>query len=151
MSNTFAQINLHIVFSVKYRDAILADEWREELFRYMAGIIKNAGHTPIAIGGFRDHVHILAGCKPTVNIPGLVKDLKLATNQWIQQKCHHKFAWQDGYAVFSISKSHEKAVANYILSQPQHHMHTTMVDEFKRLLTVNGVDYDDRYIFPQPL
>ncbi len=146
MSNTFSQLQFHIVFAVKYRDAIIADEWRDELFSYIAGIIKNHGHNPIAIGGYYDHVHILIGCRPTINIPILVKNIKLATNQWIQPKFKCKFAWQDGYGVFTISKSHEKAVVQYIYNQQEHHSKIGMVDEFKRLLDVNGVGYEERYL-----
>lgn len=151
MANTYSQIQLHIVFAVKYRDAMLADEWRDELFAYIGRIIKNHGHVPVVIGGFRDHVHLLVGCKPSIDLPGLVKDIKLATNQWIQPKYKCKFAWQDGYGAFSISKSHETAVVEYIKSQPEHHATVNMIDEFKRLLHVNGVGYDERYIPANPI
>ena len=89
MPNTFLQINLHIVFAVKYRDAVIADEWCNELFAYIGGVIRNNNCHPIKIGGWRDHVHILVRTNSSINIAGLVKDIKLSTNKWIQprQKC----------------------------------------------------------------
>ncbi len=150
MANTFSQIHLHIVFAVKYRDAMLDYLWRNDLFRYIGGVIKNYGHIPVAIGGFIDHIHILIGCKPTINIPNLVKDIKLAANQWVQPKYKCKFGWQDGYAVFSISKTHVEALTDYIRRQDDHHRTESMVEEFKRFLSINGVGYDERYVFHEP-
>ncbi len=146
MANTFSQLIFHIVFAVKHREVMIGQHLCDELYSYMAGIIKNHGHKPIAIGGYYDHVHLLIGCKPTIDIPKLVKDLKLATNQWLKPKFKCKFAWQDGYSIFSISKSHERAVAQYITNQKEHHTKIGTIDEFKRLLEVNGVVYEERYL-----
>ncbi len=124
--------------------------WRNELYHYIGAIIKNYGHIPLAIGGFADHVHILIGCKPTVHIPTLVKDIKLAANKWIQPKHKCRFGWQEGYGVFSISSSHVDALVRYIGSQEDHHRTESMQEEFKRFLRLNGVDYDERYLFQEP-
>jgi len=146
MANTFLQINLHIVFAVKYRDAILADVWRNELFKYIGGVIHNNGLIPIKIGGWRDHVHILIGTKASIDVAALVKDIKLSTNKWIQPRIKCRFAWQDGYGCFSVSPSHVEALKRYIDDQPQHHSRIGMVDEFKRILMRNAIDFDPRYL-----
>lgn len=146
MANTFSQIYLHIVFAVKYRDGILRDEWRDELFAYMGGIIRNNNHIPVKVGGWRDHVHILAKVRPSVDIPGLVKDIKLSTHNWVQLRQRCRFAWQEGYGCFSVSPLHSQAVIDYIERQPEHHTHIGMADEFRRLLLRNNVDFDERYL-----
>ena len=150
MANTFYQIQMHIVFAVRYRDAVLSDNWREELFRYIGGIIKQNGCIPVIVGGWRDHIHILLGCGLKYDLPALVKNIKLATNQWLQPKFRCRFSWQDGYAAFSVSKTHEASLINYIAHQAEHHSTVSMRDEFKRLLTVNGINYDTKYIPHDP-
>lgn len=151
MANTYSQIQLHIVFAVKYRAALLDDSWRDELFAYMGGIIKNMGHHPTIVGGYRDHVHLCVGFKPSFIIPNVVKDLKLASNAWIQPRCRCHFGWQDGYSVFSVSKTHEAALIEYIKNQPEHHKKVSMVEELKTLLDKNHVEYDEKYLPHEPI
>lgn len=151
MSNTYHQICLHIVFAVKYRDAMLTDQIRDNLWAYVGGIIRRHNHVALEIGGWHDHMHILVSCDTSLNIPDLVKDIKVATNKWLQPKYKCKFGWQDGYGVFSISPSHLDAVKKYIQHQPQHHQHISMVDDFKRLISVNGLNYDEKYLPHNPI
>jgi len=151
MANTFSHIQLHIVFAVKYRDAMLADSWRKDLFAYIGGIIKGSGNFGFIVGGYRDHIHILVGCRPSVNIPDLVKEIKVVSHKWIQARHKCRFAWQEGYGVFSISKSHEEALKQYIANQAVHHSNVTFTEEYRRLLKVNVVDFDERFIFQEPI
>lgn len=146
MANSFVCVHLHIVFAVKNRDAILADEWRDELFRYIGGVIRKHNQVPVIVGGWRDHVHILVGANATINIANLVKDIKLASHSWIQSRMRCKFSWQDGYGCFSISSTHVDAAVYYIKKQPQHHAYINMVDEFRELLLRNNVVFDERYL-----
>ena len=150
MANTYAQIYIHIVFAVKFRDAMLHDDWRDDLIKYIAGIIRNNGQKLIKGGGWRDHVHLLISCNTSVNIANLVKDIKIHTNKWIQPKHKCRISWQAGYAAISISHSHVDPLCQYIENQPQHHAKVTMVDEFKRLLAVNRLEYDDRFLPKNP-
>lgn len=150
MANTYSQILFHIVFAVKSRDAMLAPQWSNELYNYIGGTITSLGQIPIAIGGYYDHIHILVKCKPIINIPCFVKDIKLSSNHWIQPKCRCKFRWQDGYSIFSVSTSHKEEVSKYILNQYTHHTNVKMVDEMKKLLELNGIEYDERYL-PQEI
>lgn len=147
MADTYINIHLHIIFAVKSRDAMLSDEWRDELYAYIGGIAKNSGYVPVKIGGWRDHVHMLLGCGRQINISDLIKDIKLASSQWIQPKVKCAFFWQRGYGCFSISHNHVGAVAEYIEHQSEHHATTGMVDEFRTLCAKNGITFKNEYFF----
>jgi REP element-mobilizing transposase RayT len=99
-----------------------------------------------AIGGIDDHVHILASFKPTHRLADVLRDLKKSSSAWVAEHFEPRFAWQEGYAAFSVSPSHLDAVRAYVNGQEEHHRRVGFVDELKRLLERNGVDYDPRYL-----
>lgn len=151
MGNTYTRIYLHIVFSMKNRDATLSDSWRSDLFAYIGGVIRSNGQTPMSVGGWRDHIHILVGANASVNIASLVREIKIASNKWIKQRIHGGFAWQDGYGCFSVSATHLDAVSDYIANQAAHHAKVDVADEFRQLLHKNQIEYEDRYLpVPDP-
>ena len=119
MPGSFSQIYVHVVFAVKGRGNILHKEWRHDVFKYMAGIIKNKGQKPIIVNGVSDHVHLFIGLKPSISISDLIRDVKNNTTNFINEKklIKGKFAWQSGFAVFSYSQSQVKKVYRYILNQ----------------------------------
>lgn len=123
MANTFTQIYLHIVFAVQNRISLIHPEWKDDLYKYITGIVKNNGHKLIAINGMPNHLHIAVGYKPHQLIPDLLQDIKGDSSKWINEKKFVKghFSWQAGYGAFSFSHSQVDTVVKYILNQVQHH------------------------------
>jgi putative transposase len=149
MANTYTQIYIHVVFAVQERAALIEDSWKEELFKYIAGILKNQGVKLIAIGGMEDHIHILFALTPTVALSDLVRDIKASSSKFINEKgfVRGKFYWQEGFGAFSYSRSQIDAVAKYVLNQEKHHARRSFKAEYIALLERFDVDYDERYLF----
>jgi REP element-mobilizing transposase RayT len=149
MPNTYTQIHIQFVFAVKYRRAVIAKEWKAELYKYIAGIIANNGHKLLAINGVEDHIHILIGVRPNQSISDLMQDVKGSSSKWINDQGYlsSTFKWQGGYGAFSYSKSHISNVIGYIERQEEHHRKTSFREEYLDFLEKFEVDYDERYIF----
>ncbi len=149
MANTFTQLIIHAVFAVKHREAVIEKEWQHELFGYMGATLNNMGHTNLIVNGVADHAHILFGMKPTLALSDTMRDVKANASKWLNEsgKLKHKFAWQDGYAGFSISKTHLDAVFKYIKTQEEHHRKVTFRSEYLRLLKKNDVIFDEKWVF----
>ena len=148
MGNTYTQIHIHAVFAVKFRNALLAKEWRDKLYQYMGAIINGQGHKTLAIGGTANHVHLLFGLRPEQSLSSLMLRLKRETSEWINKEgltpC--QFRWQEGYGAFTYAKSSIPNVVNYILNQEAHHAKKPFREEFVGMLKENGVEYDERYL-----
>jgi REP element-mobilizing transposase RayT len=151
MANTYTQIHIHFVFAVKFRQAIISNEWKEGLYKYIAGIIKSNNHKLLAINGVADHVHILIGIRPAQSISDLMKHIKQDSSKWINQNKFSKihFEWQEGYGAFSYSKSQLNAVINYIQNQELHHKKKTFREEYIDFLEKLEIDYDEKFIFKE--
>ena len=149
MANTYTQIYIHVVFAVQARESLIKAEWKEELFKYIAGILNNQKTKLIAIGGVEDHIHILFGMNPTIALSDLVREVKASSSKFINEEkfVRGKFYWQEGFGAFSYSRSQIDAVAKYILNQEQHHSSKSFKDEYVALLNRFEVEYDDRYLF----
>ena len=153
MANTYTQIHIQLVFAVKHRDALINSSFKDELYKYIAGIIKNHNHKLLAINGMSDHIHIFIGMRPTQSLSDLLQDIKGNSSKWINEKKFLKvnFEWQEGYGAFSYSKSQVNNVINYINNQEQHHSVKTFREEYLEFLKLFEVDHDERYIFKEPL
>ncbi|MFM2213067.1 MAG: hypothetical protein RL427_330 [Bacteroidota bacterium] len=153
MANTYTQIHIQIVFVVKYRDGLIQSSFKKELFQYIAGIVKNNNHKLLAINGMPDHIHILIGMRPSQSLSDLLQDIKGNSSKWINEKkfLNVKFEWQEGYGAFSYSKSQVDTVINYINNQEKHHTAKTFRGEYLEFLDLFGVEYDDRFIFKEPI
>jgi REP element-mobilizing transposase RayT len=149
MANTYTQIHIHAVFSVQNRISLINQTWRDRLHQYIASIIQNHGHKVLSIGGMPDHIHVLFGFRPTQSLSDLMQNMKRNSSEWINQEkfVHGRFSWQEGYGAFSYSKSQIPQVANYIERQEEHHKKRTFLEEYRKILTDFGLDYDERYIF----
>jgi len=149
MANTYTQIHLHIIFAVKYRESIIRDSWKDELYRYITGIVQSNKHKMIAINGMPDHIHLLIGMRPTQSISELLQDIKGNSSKWINEKkfIKSRFEWQEGYGAFSYGKSQLKNVVTYIENQEEHHRKKTFREEYLDFLKVFEVDFDEKYIF----
>jgi putative transposase len=149
MAGTYSQIYVQVVFAVKGRQNLLHKDWREEVFKYMAGTIKNKGHKPLIVNGVEDHVHLFLGLKPAMALSDLVRDVKNNSSNFIND--HHwvkgRFCWQEGYGAFSYSHSQIKNVYNYILNQEEHHGRQTFKDEYIGTLKKFEIEHEEKYLF----
>lgn len=152
MANTYTQIHIQTVFAVKYREAVIEPDWKEELYKYMTGIIQNYDHKLLEINGMPDHVHVFFGMRPTQSLSKLMQQIKEDSTKWINSRgfVRHKFNWQEGYGAFSYSRSHVPAVCTYIEKQEEHHRKKTFLTEYRDLLNAFEIPFDEAYIF-QPL
>lgn len=149
MSGTFSQIYIQYVFAVKGRQNLLQKSWRNEVFKYMAGIIKGKNQKPIIVNGVSDHVHVFVGLKPSMNISDLIRDIKNNSSNFINEQkwVQGKFSWQEGYGAFSYAHSQIENVYQYILNQEEHHKKKTFKDEYLEFLQKFNVEYDEKYLF----
>lgn len=151
MANTYTQLYIQIIFAVKYREGLIASGWKNELYQYITGIVRNNKHKLISINGVPDHIHILIGLQPTQSLSDLIQDIKASSSKWINDKNFIKgvFEWQLGYGAFSYGRSQIKIVAAYIENQEKHHAKKTFQEEYIEFLKMFEIDYDEKYIFKE--
>ena len=149
MANTYTQIYIHLVFAVNGRQRLIATEFKEELYKYIAGIIRNENQKLIAINGMPDHVHIFIGLRPDMALSNLVREIKSASSNFINSKrwVKGKFSWQEGFGAFSYSDSQVSIVARYIENQEAHHANRSFKDEYLEMLGRFNVEFDSKYVF----
>lgn len=149
MPGTYSQIYIQLVFAVKGRANLISNDWKTELYKYMAGIIKGKSQKPLIVNGMADHVHVFVGLRPVMAIADLVRDIKNNSSNFINDKgwVKGKFAWQEGYGAFSYSHSHIGNVYNYILNQEKHHKRKSFKEEYQEFLKKFEVEYDEKYMF----
>jgi REP element-mobilizing transposase RayT len=150
MPQSLAKILVHTVFSTKDRRPFLRDEiLREELHRYLGGILSNLDCQPIIVGGVEDHVHLLCALSRTCSVAEMVKEVKRGSSLWIKTKNADlpDFAWQSGYGIFSLGFSQAEAVRDYIAGQEEHHRKISFQDEFRQLLKRYEIEFDERYVW----
>ena len=153
MANTYTQIHIQFVFAVKHREGLIHSSFKDELYQYIAGIIKHHNHKLLAINGMSDHIHIFIGMRPTQSLSDLLQDIKGNSSKWINEKkfLKVKFEWQEGYGAFSYSKSQINSVIDYFKNQEQHHAVKTFREEYLEFLKLFEIDYDEKYIFKDPI
>ncbi len=148
-AGTFSQIYIQIIFAVKGRNSFIKQEWEENLYKYISGIINNKGQKTLAINGTADHIHILIGMKPSCCLSDLVREIKKSSNKFIAENKYSKFkfSWQEGYGAFSYSHSALDNVIRYINNQKEHHKKKLFKDEYKDFLTKFRIEHKDEYLF----
>jgi putative transposase len=150
MPQSLAKILVHTVFSTKERRPFLRDVvLRDELHRYLGGILTNLDCQPVIVGGVEDHVHVLCALSRTCQAAEMVKEVKRGSSVWLKAKGPEwsDFAWQNGYGVFSIGFSQIETVRNYIAGQEEHHRKVSFQEEFRELLRRYEVEFDERYVW----
>ncbi len=149
MANTYSQIYIHVVFAVQGRASLLHDPWRNEIFKYMSGIIIKKQQKPIIVNGVADHVHLFIGMKPSIALSDLVREIKNNTSNFINEKkvIRGKFEWQPGFGAFSYAHSQLDSVYHYILNQENHHQRKSFKEEYLELLRKFDVGYEPQYLF----
>lgn len=146
MGSTFFSLHYHVVFSTKERRPFINIDWRPRLHSYLGGIIREMNGVAETVGGVTDHVHLLASLRPMHCIANVMRDLKKDSSNWVKQNFDRNFAWQEGYAAFTVSPSATDAVRNYIAHQEAHHGKHSFVDELKELLGKARVEYEEKYL-----
>lgn len=147
MSSTYLDLNYHLVFSTKERFPWISSSWRPELHRYMGGIVKGLGGKHLGINGVEDHVHLLVGLRATHCLSDFMRELKKASSMWVHSdKQLQSFAWQKGYAAFTVSSEMRTTIYHYISRQELHHKNRTFRSELIDLLEESGIQYDPRYL-----
>ena len=149
MAQSHSAMLAHLIFSTKNRDPVLRSDIRSELFRYFAGILKSESSTAHAIGGVEDHVHLLVTLPRTMTMASMVESLKTSSSKWLKTKADflRTFAWQQGYAAFSVSRSQMYPVCKYIRSQEEHHGQMGFQDEMRTVLSKHELQFDERYLW----
>lgn len=149
MANTYSQLYIHIIFAVKGRQSLISEKWKEELYKYITGIITNKGQKLIAINGMPDHIHILIGLKPDKAISDLVRDIKSNSSKFINDGkwVNGRFEWQTGFGAFSYSHSQLTNVINYIQRQEDNHKTKTFKEEYIEFLKSFNIEFKDEYLF----
>ena len=149
MANTFSQIYIQTVFAVNGRLSLIRPEFKEELYKYMTGIVRNNGQKLISINGMSDHVHILIGLKPAMALADLVRDIKADSSNFINKKkwVRGKFSWQEGYGAFSYGHSQLDTIIRYIQNQEQHHRRRSFKDEYLAWLKKFEIPFEEKYVF----
>ena len=148
MANTYTQLYIQIVFSTKKRRRLVREYFREELEKYICGIIINEKCKPLATYCNPDHIHIFVGIHPAISISELARKIKSNSSKWINERnlIPERFEWQNGFGAFSYAQSQMETVINYVLNQPNHHKETTYKEEYVELLDRYEIDYNELYV-----
>jgi REP element-mobilizing transposase RayT len=149
MGGTFSQIYIQIIFAVEGRHNLISNQWKDDLHKYIAGIIKGKNQKSIIVNGMPDHIHAFVGLRPSMAISDLVRDIKNNSTNFINDKkfVKGKFSWQEGYGAFSYSHSHLNSVYNYIKNQEAHHKKKSFREEYLELLKKFEIEYNEKYLF----
>ena len=149
MANTYSQIYIQVVFAVQGRRSLIPTQHKEELQRYITGIINRQEQKLLAIHCMPDHTHLLIGLKPSQALSDLVRDIKTGSAAFVNEKrwVVGKFPWQEGFGAFSYAHSQLDAVIRYIREQESHHAGKSFREEYLEFLEKFQVSYDERYIF----
>ena len=149
MANTFTCLHYHVIFSTKDREPWITPTMQDRVWSYLAGIAQTNKMNPIQIGGMPDHVFLVLGLPTTLSLSEVLHLIKGGSSKWIKDEFPgmRGFAWQDGYAAFTVSKSNLSEVVAYVKNQAEHHRIKTFQEEYLAFLDKHGVEYDARYVF----
>jgi len=149
MANTYTQIHIQAVFAVQNRRCLIDDALKDDLYRYITGIVQAHGHKMLQINGMPDHIHCLFGMRPVQALSDLMQQVKQDSSKWINQNklVKDRFSWQEGYGAFSYSKSQLPRVIQYIKNQQIHHQTRTFGEEYRALLETHGIPYNPQFVF----
>lgn len=149
MANTFSQIYIQTVFAVGNRESLITPAFKEDLYKYISGIVRNQGQKLISINGMPDHIHILIGLRPAMALADLVREIKADSTNYINENrwVNGRFNWQEGYGAFSYGHSQLSTVIRYIQNQETHHQKRSFKKEYLTLLRKFDIAFNDKYVF----
>jgi putative transposase len=147
MPSTYLSLHYHLVFSTKNREPVIAPGWVARLHDYLGGTVRGLGGFPEGIGGVADHAHLLVGLKATHCLSDFMRELKKTSSTWVHDEIGLRaFAWQEGYAAFTVSATAREAVRSYIANQKEHHRVKSFREELVEMLNKAGGEYDPKYL-----
>ena len=148
MANTFSNLFYHLVFSTKNREEFISPEIEGRVWAYIGGVARKHKLTALQVGGIEDHVHALIIAPPPVAPSQMAQWVKGESSKWIHEEFPHihGFAWQDGYSIFTVSKSNVPRVIDYIRNQRQHHLTQSFEEEYVELLKLHEIEYDEKFL-----
>ena len=147
MASTYLSLHYHLVIGTRGHMPLIDAAWRLRLHEYLGGTIRGLGGFPEEVGGVADHVHLLVGLKATHCLADVMRELKKASSVWVHEALgFQRFAWQEGYAAFTVSATARESVRGYIANQPEHHRVRTFREEVVEMLEKAGVTYDPQYL-----
>jgi len=147
MSSTYSSLHYHVVFGAKWREPLIATSWRARLHEYLGGTISGLGGFPLGVGGTIDHVHLFLGLKPSRCLADVIRELKKSSSAWVHDKIKlSAFAWQEGYATFTVGAPSRPAIQEYIANQEEHHHKKSFRQELEEMLKRAGIEYDPQYL-----
>ena len=149
MAHTYTCLHYHCIFSTHGRRNLIPQDNLADLHAYLGGAIRNLGGVALAVGGPTNHAHVLAGLPATLTVAEALGKTKAGTTLWAKQThpAMGDFAWQDGYAAFTVSRSRLEDTCAYVRNQAAHHREMSFEEEFLALLSHHGIEYDDRFVF----
>lgn len=147
MPQSLARVLVHLVFSTKNREPLIALDHRERTFAYLAGTLNAIDCPAVIVGGVADHVHLLFVLARTLSLSKVVEEVKKESSKWAKTNVHPEFYWQNGYGAFSVSPSMVKRVTEYIANQEEHHRTMTFQDELREMLRRHEIEWDERYVW----
>ncbi len=149
MANTYSALYYHFVFSTKNRAGLLKPDIKQRVWAYIGGVARAHKMTALQVGGIEDHIHALIIAPMTLSPSQIAQYLKGDSSKWIHEEFPElrKFAWQDGYGVFTVSRSNLQNVISYIQNQSEHHRRKTFQEEYLEFLQIHKIEYDERYLW----
>jgi putative transposase len=149
MPQSLACNYVHITFATKFREHLINDSIKNELFDYIGGVCKHLGCNPIRVGGYKDHIHILCLLSKNIALSILMEEIKRSSSKWIKTKGirYEYFYWQGGYGAFSVNPAQVDIVSDYIKNQEAHHGKVSFQDEYRAYLKKYKIEYDERYVW----
>lgn len=148
MPSTHVSLHYHLVFSTKERVPSIDAAFRSRLHAYLGGVVRGLGGTPLEIGGVADHVHLLVGLKPTHTLSDIMRVMKSDSSKWLHDEMRqNRFAWQEGYGAFTVSRSNVDGVRTYIAQQEEHHRQRSFQEEYLEFLEKHEIEFDERYLW----
>ena len=149
MAGKHLSVLVHFIWSTAGREPWIVPEWRERLYGYLGGVLREKNARLISAGGMPDHIHLYVSISSTVTLADMVGAMKANSSRWIHETFpgQRAFAWQKGYAAFSVSKSGEEQLLEYIRTQGEHHRHRGFKEEYVSFLKRYGVEYDENYLW----
>ncbi|MBO7477215.1 MAG: transposase [Salinivirgaceae bacterium] len=149
MPQSLSKIYLHIVFHIKTTSPQIDEAHLERVHSYIGQLVNSTGCSVIRVGGIGDHVHVLCLLSRNETVSHLVEEIKRNSSRWIKTlgQEYECFAWQGGYAVFSVSESLINKTIEYVINQKEHHKKLSFKEEYIQFLKLYNIDYDERYVF----
>jgi putative transposase len=152
MANSYSSIILQVVFAVKYRKAMIQENWKNEFFSVIGNLINETESKTFIVNGVEDHVHFLISIKPKNSLSKVIQSVKAKSSKWLNETeyLQSRFEWQDGFGAFSYSTGQVQKVYDYIKNQEAHHRKTSFLEEYQKMLNIYQIDFDEKYLFKNP-